>query len=246
MNDADISGLCGALYERPDHEALDQLMIAGRQRFQCLALGHRKSIYRPVVLKRRKRADQLHSRYGWPSAFMRDWIREGHAQDFSVNEVHRTDAPVCAWHLEAVRQHASAPMQSCIDFMISHGITAGITVLVPRLNGDRGSLICIYDKSRESLAAKVASEQVADLFYLSSSIIHAVERLEPEGPIPELSPPQVICLRWISEGKTDEEIAAIMDRSVNTVRYHVKATLKALDASNRAHAVALAIRHRIV
>lgn len=243
---ADILSLGEALFYKPSRALLDELMLAGRHRFQCLAMGHRLATYRPVVLKRRRRSEQLMSRYGWPRAFMADWVRKGYAQDFSIDQIHTSEAPVCAWRLKAARRRTSGPMKRSIDFMLAHGITAGITVRVPRLNGDCGSLICIYDAPRGALASEIARTRAAELFYLTGSVIHALERLEPASPLPQLTAQQITCLRWVKEGKTDAQIAAILDRSVNTVRYHLKAALRGLGASNRAQAVAMAIQYRII
>ncbi|BCH23171.1 helix-turn-helix transcriptional regulator [Mesorhizobium sp. L-8-10] len=54
------------------------------------------------------------------------------------------------------------------------------------------------------------------------------------------------CLSWVSEGKTTEEVAVILDVSANTVnRYILHATQK-LSAANRSMAIALAIRNGII
>lgn len=54
------------------------------------------------------------------------------------------------------------------------------------------------------------------------------------------------CLSWVSEGKTTDEVAVILDVSANTVnRYILHATQK-LSAANRSMAIALAIRNGII
>lgn len=54
------------------------------------------------------------------------------------------------------------------------------------------------------------------------------------------------CLRWVSEGKTTDEVAVILDVSANTVnRYILHATQK-LSAANRTMAIAVAIRSGII
>ncbi len=49
---------------------------------------------------------------------------------------------------------------------------------------------------------------------------------------------------WMSEGKTNPEIAAILDLSVHTVKRHVEKVLQKLGAPNRAAAIALRIGPR--
>lgn len=54
------------------------------------------------------------------------------------------------------------------------------------------------------------------------------------------------CLSWVSEGKTTDEVAVILDVSANTVnRYILHATQK-LSAANRSMAIAVAIRNGII
>lgn len=56
-----------------------------------------------------------------------------------------------------------------------------------------------------------------------------------------LSPRERECLRWAARGKTSPEIAMILNRSVDTVRLHIKNAMLKLDASTRTHAVAKAV-----
>ena len=49
------------------------------------------------------------------------------------------------------------------------------------------------------------------------------------------------CLTWASNGKTSSEIAQILDRSVETVRLHIKNSISKLEATNRSQAIANAI-----
>jgi len=53
----------------------------------------------------------------------------------------------------------------------------------------------------------------------------------------ELSKREVECLRWAAIGKTDREIAMIIDLSHATIRYHINRASEKLDAVNRAQTV---------
>ena len=50
-------------------------------------------------------------------------------------------------------------------------------------------------------------------------------------------------IRYIAEGNTNKEIGYILGRSEETVKSHVRTILRKLNANDRAHAVALAIRN---
>jgi DNA-binding CsgD family transcriptional regulator len=69
-----------------------------------------------------------------------------------------------------------------------------------------------------------------------------------------LSKPQDISLSvretevigWAAEGKTDEEIALLLEISANTVRFHWKNIFKKMDVNGRIYAVTKAIRLQLV
>jgi DNA-binding CsgD family transcriptional regulator len=48
---------------------------------------------------------------------------------------------------------------------------------------------------------------------------------------------------WIKAGKTNQEIAAILEISLNTVKSHIKRIFQKLNVSKRAQAVALLSSH---
>ena len=57
-----------------------------------------------------------------------------------------------------------------------------------------------------------------------------------------LTPRQIECLKWVSEGKTDEEIGIILSVSDRTVHNHVEAAKRALGVTKRTHAALIAYR----
>ena len=54
------------------------------------------------------------------------------------------------------------------------------------------------------------------------------------------------CLFWVSEGKTTDEVAMILGVSANTVNSYITHAIQKLAASNRAMAIATAIRSGII
>jgi DNA-binding CsgD family transcriptional regulator len=54
------------------------------------------------------------------------------------------------------------------------------------------------------------------------------------------------CLFWVSEGKTTDEVALILGVSANTVNGYITQAIRKFSASNRAMAVATAIRSGII
>ncbi len=61
-----------------------------------------------------------------------------------------------------------------------------------------------------------------------------------------LSPRERECLDWIAAGKTAWETAQIIGITESTVAFHIRNTINKLNASNRAHAVAVAMARSLI
>ena len=72
------------------------------------------------------------------------------------------------------------------------------------------------------------------------------EKPEAEEPVVQMGEQQMKVLALMTKGFTNPEIATHLGLSLPTARYHVSAILQKLDVSNRAEAVALAIRAKLV
>jgi DNA-binding CsgD family transcriptional regulator len=66
------------------------------------------------------------------------------------------------------------------------------------------------------------------------------------GPIVQLSPRQVECLRRIALGQTTAEIAIALGLSPHTVNHYVDSACDKLQAKTRAHAVATALERNLL
>ena len=53
---------------------------------------------------------------------------------------------------------------------------------------------------------------------------------------------EIECLTWAAAGKSDAEIAVILELSAKTVDTHIEGAKRRMNASSRSHAVASAIR----
>ena len=66
-----------------------------------------------------------------------------------------------------------------------------------------------------------------------ASYVHVECSSRPLGMSPTLTRREVECLHWASLGKTNEEIAMILDLVRSTVRFHIRNASEKLDAVNR-------------
>lgn len=78
-----------------------------------------------------------------------------------------------------------------------------------------------------------------------SYALSALNAAAPAAPSP-VSERERECLRWVSEGKTAEEIATIVGVTSNTVNSYVNLAIRKLSARNRAMAIATAIRAGVI
>ena len=80
--------------------------------------------------------------------------------------------------------------------------------------------------------------------HLLSTYFHETYRylILKERPDLSMTEREYDILCWAAEGKNNEDIAAILNISANTVRFHWKNIFKKLDAHDRIYAVTKAIR----
>ncbi len=64
----------------------------------------------------------------------------------------------------------------------------------------------------------------------------------PAGDVPAMSNRELDCLRLTADGKTSEEIAAMLGLSMHTATQYLTSAAQKLDAVSRTHAVAKALR----
>lgn len=109
-----------------------------------------------------------------------------------------------------------------------------------RRNGAAGAITKSADNSRLLDAIRaVASGQ--------EFVSEEIERLIAEDPpAPDLSPRQAEILRCITQGLTTPDIARLLKIGPESVKVHVNALFNKIGASNRAEAVAIALRKHLL
>lgn len=79
--------------------------------------------------------------------------------------------------------------------------------------------------------------------YVPPALAGVKPRVEPTaGTIPALTERQREVLRWVVEGKSNQEIAILLGVSRATVKLHLAAIFRALDVTNRTQAAVVAQR----
>jgi DNA-binding CsgD family transcriptional regulator len=88
----------------------------------------------------------------------------------------------------------------------------------------------------------VSAAQFRSAYLLSEM----ADRQGDGNPADPLSERERECLFWVAEGKTTDEVALIVGVSANTANRYIAQAIQKLSASNRAKAVATAIRRGIL
>ncbi len=118
------------------------------------------------------------------------------------------------------------------------GVTMGIIIPVQQASGQRGAVTL-------SGKREIPSEsELMELSYYANLLFARIAEIGNSGQDQDqmLTTRERECLHWTASGKTSQEIATILDLSEHTVNHYLSAACQKLNAANRAHAVAKAIR----
>jgi DNA-binding CsgD family transcriptional regulator len=186
--------------------------------------------------------------FGWDKSFISDWEDKNLHLISPMGAACRVSTKPFTWLAENIADmnpQGADHRQKNWHLTAERGIYGGIIVPVHMPMGRVGSigwaartedtpidLPAVLDAHRHDL--RHAALLFMDILY-DTRPDHS-----PEGAAASLTEREVECLSWIALGKTDAEIAIIIDRSVPTIRFHLDNAMKKLNTSNRTQAAALA------
>jgi len=114
--------------------------------------------------------------------------------------------------------------------------TAGLAFPVHAEHGQCGLAVFVGD------AIALVPSGLFDIHARCFSLFDAVTRIRPVEKLPSISKRELECLRLTANGYTSEEIARLLKLSVHTANQYLANTAQKLNAVNRMHAVAKALR----
>ncbi len=137
---------------------------------------------------------------------------------------------------------ATSPENS---WLVERNVEDGGLALVQRGRDTFGNLfifvICMAERVEDAVMLEL-SAVVQSLLGSPLSRICGLPVAAEAEPSHQLSARERECLTWTAEGKTSEEIAIILELSVHTVNHYLTSAARKLNAVNRLHAVARAMR----
>jgi len=186
------------------------------------------------------------------SSFPDEWSFVGNSEEFARNN------PILAsgqnrttpflW--EAILSEEKGNKDQLVLFLRKadqHNIHDGLCIPVHGAGSEWGMLNVARNGSK--LTDMPDTKQILQLF--ASTVHEAVKRanayhIKERAREKTLSPRERECLDWIAAGKTAWETAQIVGITESTVAFHIRNTIIKLNASNRAHAVAVAMARSLI
>ena len=172
-----------------------------------------------------------------PVAWARRYRNKGYMTiDPLVLTAQRRATP-CSWSDAMIAFPKDSIEQIIHTERLANGVTDGLLVPIHTKNGHAGLV---------SISATIAlTYQAFNALTLMALVVHnqlsALQRSDPDE-LEAFTTREVECLTWAAAGKSDAEIAMILELSPKTVNYHIEGAKRRMNAASRTHAVASAFR----
>jgi DNA-binding CsgD family transcriptional regulator len=152
---------------------------------------------------------------------------------------------VVDWQKVRAESKLCPVQQEACHYLEDIGMNQGITVPIHHHGGGFTAVSAICSTSEADWP--VLFRQVSELVFVTAHRfqnkyygLYTSEHGEIQGGL--LSARESEVIRWVAYGKTVPEIATILKRSPETIKYHVKNAYNKLGARNRGHAISQAAK----
>lgn len=205
-----------------------------------------------VDLPRTRGGEFIAELMGWPSDCLNAWRESGLGRHCPIAQLCGTVADPFAWDCDPSKSDwfGSALVEQQRKALDHYGryVTGGIAIPV-HLRAGRTGYVSWCSRSRNGLE-RDRQATLSSIFFISHTFIRHAEWLssadDGSGNVGRLTARERECLTWAARGKSEEEIAMIIQRSRDTVHFHLRNAVMKLDAGNRTHAVAIACTRGLI
>jgi DNA-binding CsgD family transcriptional regulator len=158
---------------------------------------------------------------------------------------HARISSVPCWWNDQIGSLAELSMPALLWAKRIDPLVPGASGLVLPVHADRGRCGLVVFLGREM---SLTPESLFDIHARCFSLFVAVARMRPgdSAKLPSISKRELECLRLTANGYTSEEIARLLKLSVHTANQYLANITQKLDAVNRMHAVAKALRMGLI
>jgi transcriptional regulator EpsA len=142
--------------------------------------------------------------------------------------------------------------------MLNIGLPSGLaqlnSLMVYGVSDLRGSNECLYVFFSKEKVFDVPNSVMGLIMPHIDNVLRKIQHLEPLSVVTGstavvnesgLSRREIEIIHWIKSGKTNQEIAAILNISQNTVKSHLKRVFQKMNVTRRAQAVAILLNKQI-
>jgi LuxR family transcriptional regulator, quorum-sensing system regulator SdiA len=148
------------------------------------------------------------------------------------------------WSTIQGRDCLSSAERDSWTYLADNQMSRGLTIPI-HMPGGRFAYVSALDCAGcDDWAAVINRSREALLiiaYHFNQTILRKFGNPFPHYRVADLSTRELECLTWAAKGKNAQDIACIIDRSVETVRIHLKRAGSKLGATNRTHAAAKAV-----
>ena len=159
------------------------------------------------------------------------------------------NTPIIWDQLMKQEKYNKAEQQVFMQQAAKHGLVNGLSIPIRSVSGETAVFSLVVDQYG-SEGINILENLIPYAYTFS---LHMFERyntlLSSESPIEvdeRLTDREQQCIFWACEGKTSWEISRILEISERTVIFHLNNIVNKLGATNRQHAVAIAISRGMV
>jgi LuxR family quorum sensing-dependent transcriptional regulator len=183
--------------------------------------------------------------HNWPLAWFKRYMDNAYMDiDPVIRKTRNTFEPF-AWS-EAAYDRGKDPLAHKVMCEATEfRLRAGYTVPLFTRSGDQGGMTFGGERFEASPDAKKALHLIAIYGHGKARAI-AMARQRTVVATPKLSAREIEVLKWCAAGKTNSAIADILLVSATTIETHIARACRKLDCMNRTHAVAEAMRARLI
>lgn len=152
----------------------------------------------------------------------------------------------CCWYVLNSVDLNDAQIQCKVSFLSKHDELNSL--MVYGVSDVRGSNVCIYVFFSKENTFDVPDSVMGLIMPHIDNVLRKIQHLEQLNVLSEstitiggtgLSVRELEIVHWIKTGKTNQEIASILDISQNTVKSHLKRVFQKMNVTRRAQAVAI-------
>ncbi|UFX49326.1 LuxR family transcriptional regulator (plasmid) [Bradyrhizobium sp. 41S5] len=185
----------------------------------------------------------------YPKSWTSHYFREGYDNIDPVLQEPRNTSRMLLWDGREARSAKSPRERRLFDDALSFKIRTGLTVRMPASQNQVAAFTLAVDDRSLGLERFIETSQ--DMLQTVGLDFHAhvsakIGRTSSGGIGSPLTQRERQCLAWISDGKTMQDIAELLDVTPRGVKFHLDNARRNLAALTLPHAVALALRQGLL